>query len=121
MVFAFFVHSQVDLIVGLYTADPILMPVAATLLGVVALAMFFDGGQAVMVLASRGRRDVWIPMAFQVFSFVVLMVPIGWFLAFKWGMGVEGLIWAVFAACLVSMTAMVGRFHLMSRRSVLGE
>ncbi len=114
--FALFIYFQVDLLVGFYTKDPALMALARVLVVVVALILVLDGGQAVMAQALRGRRDVWVPMAFQILCYLGVMVPLAWYLAFAHGWGAEGLVWAIFIASVASILLLAGRFHWLARR-----
>ncbi|MEK9670877.1 MAG: MATE family efflux transporter [Rhodospirillaceae bacterium] len=113
---ALFIYHQVDLIVSLFTTDPPLVALAATLIAIVAYVLVLDGGQAVMGQALRGRRDVWVPMSFQTVSYVCVMIPLGWYLSFAKDWGVEGLVWAIFIASIVSLILLAGRFHWLARR-----
>ena len=47
-------------------------------------------------------------------SYSLIMMPLGWFLAH--GIGVNGLVWAVILASLVSATLLTGRFVRVARR-----
>lgn len=109
--FALFIYFQAGLLIGFYTVDPPLVALATALLGVVALTLVLDGAQAVMGQALRGRRDVWVPVIFQGISYLGVMIPVGWYLAFPLGWGAEGLVWAIFVASIVSLILLGGRFH----------
>ena len=111
-----FLYFQADLVVGLYTDDPVLADLTRVLILITALVLVLDGAQAVMGQALRGRRDIWVPMACQAICYLGLMVPLGWYFAFDLEWGAEGLVWSVFWASVVSILLLGGRFHLLARR-----
>ena len=116
LLFAVLIFTQADGLAALYTGDPALRAVAAGLVSLVAVVLVLDGGQAVMAQALRGRRDVWVPMAFQTVSYLAVMLPLGWIWAFRWGAGVDGLMLTVLAASLLSLTLQASRFAWLARR-----
>lgn len=78
-------------IAGVFTTDRDLIALVGPLIAFSALVLVVDGGQVVMANALRGRGDAWVPMLLHAVSDVVVMVPLGWFLAFPVGRGVMGL------------------------------
>ena len=120
------VNSAVMLLIGsglilfpsvvarIYTSDPALIPVVASLLGIAAFILVADGGQAVMAHALRGRGDAFMPTACHVISYLGVMIPLGWFLSIGLGRGVNGLLEGVLIASVVSVGLLTLRFHLLS-------
>jgi MATE family multidrug resistance protein len=103
-------------IAGLYTRDPML---AAAVSGALVLACLFfvaDGLQVVGSHMLRARGDVWLPMVVQIASYAAVMLPLGWALALPAGLGLEGIVWAVVAASLLSAGLLVWRFWALARR-----
>ena len=47
-------------------------------------------------------------------SYVLIMMPLAWWLALPMGMGVTGLVWAVILASLVSVGLLAARFWRLS-------
>ena len=78
--------------------------------------LFFvaDGIQVVSASANRAAGDVWWPTIMHFFSYGAVMMPLGWVLAHR--LGVDGLVWAVILASLVSSTLLTGRFVRVARR-----
>ncbi len=98
----------------IYTSDPALVPVVASLLVLAAFVLIADGGQTVMAHALRGRGDAFMPTACHVVSYLGVMIPMGWFLAIGLGHGVAGLLSGILIASLVSVGLLTLRFHLLS-------
>jgi len=101
---------------NLFSNDPELVSLAATLVAFIAYLMVFDGGQALLANALRGRQDVWIPSIVQCVSFFGVMVPGAYVLVFPGGMGIIGIFYAVLMGSGVSTVLMLLRFHLLTRR-----
>ena len=84
--------------------------------GLAAWVLMADGGQAVMANALRGRGETWITTACHVFSYLVVMVPLSWFLALPAGRGVNGLLEGILIASILSLLLLGGRFHWLAMR-----
>ena len=103
---------------GLYTDDPAVLPLAASLIGICGLILVFDGMQAVLMGALRGVADVWVPPGLQLISWWCVSVPIGYVLAFVAGLGVDGLMWGILAGALSASVLLSGRFLAVARRPI---
>lgn len=75
----------------LFSSDPYLVELSASLLKIVALFLIFDGAQAISMSALRGLRDVIVPTILIFFSFWIFAIPFGALLAFKLNFGAPGL------------------------------
>jgi MATE family multidrug resistance protein len=80
-----------DRLVGLYTDDPTVAPIAATLLLVAAAFQVFDGAQVAGMCVLRGVSDTRVPMFIAAVAYWVVGAPIGWLLAFPLGLGPPGI------------------------------
>jgi MATE family multidrug resistance protein len=49
-------------------------------------------------------------------SYVLIMIPTAWWLAVARGGGLDGIIWAVIVASLISGGALTARFHWLGDR-----
>lgn len=103
-------------IAAAYTADPALLPLATGALGLAALFFCPDAVQVVAAQALRARADVLAPTITHVASYAVVMLPLGWLFAIKLGYGLNGAIWAVIIASLLSAGLLLGRFWMLGRR-----
>lgn len=103
------------LITGAYTNDLAVLAIAAPAL---ALATFFFVADAIQVVAAQANRaagDVAMPTVMHFISYGVVMIPLGWYLAPT--LGVNGLVWSVIVASLVSGVLLGLRFHIISKRA----
>ena len=75
----------------LFSSDPYLVELSASLLKIVALFLIFDGAQAISMSALRGLRDVIVPTILIFFSFWIFAIPFGALFAFKLNFGAPGL------------------------------
>lgn len=82
-----------------FTDDPATCQTASVLLVLAALFQVSDCTQAVGVGLCRGVRDVNIPTFLVAVAYWLIGIPVGYFLAFKLGMGVNG-IWIGFVTGL---------------------
>ena len=103
---------------NLYTNDPAVLPLAASLIGICGIILVFDGMQAVLMGALRGVADVWVPPGLQLISWWGISVPIGYVLAFEVGIGVDGLMWGILAGALSASIFLSGRFLAVARRPI---
>jgi MATE family, multidrug efflux pump len=86
---------------------PLILIIAPTMIG--------DGGQRVVAQALRACHDAWFPSALHMISYAVIMVPLGWLLAFALGFGVTGLLLAIAIASFASLGILSARFAWVAR------
>lgn len=103
---------------SVYSNDGTVLALAAPLIAFSGIVIVSDGGQSVMVNALRGSGGIWAPALIQNFSFMVVMLPLGWWLAIKNGGGSMGLFEAVFIATIVSLILLSLQFLRISRQRV---
>jgi MATE family multidrug resistance protein len=102
-------------IAALYSTDPAVVATAVPLVVIIAFTMIGDGGQRVVAQGLRGCHDTWFPTALHMISYAVIMVPLGWMLAFALGFGVTGLLLAIAIASFTSLGILSARFGWISR------
>ena len=83
----------------LFTEDPEVIAVASKLVVLAGVLQLADGLQVVAASMLRGITDVKIPMFIALFSYTIVCISIGLFLAFPMGMGAVG-IWIGFVVGL---------------------
>lgn len=98
-----------------YTDVPELAARAAGVFLFSAFIFVPDTLQVVLGQAVRALGDAWLPVAAYILSFVVLMVPLGWWLARQGGWEERGLVVAIIAACIVAAGLLIWRFHALTR------
>jgi len=101
-------------LVAAYNRDPALLAIAAPALVLATLFFVADGIQVVAAQANRAAGDVWWPTIMHFTAYGAIMMPLGWWLSQAFG--VDGLVWAVIIASLVSSTLLTGRFVRVARR-----
>ncbi|MEM1300300.1 MAG: MATE family efflux transporter [Pseudomonadota bacterium] len=98
-----------------YTDD---LELAARVAGLLLFSAFVftpDSLQVVMGQAVRGLGDAWVPVAAYVASFLVLMIPLGWYLTERAGWDERGLVLAIIIACILATLLLCWRFRVLTR------
>ena len=102
------------LVVSAYTTDPAILAIAAPALVLATLFFVADAQQVVAAQANRAAGDVVWPTLMHLLSYGIIMIPLGWWLAHR--IGVDGLVWSVIVASLISGALLTGRFVRIARR-----
>ncbi|MEL7468349.1 MAG: MATE family efflux transporter [Pseudomonadota bacterium] len=102
-------------IAHIYTNDPELAARAATVFLFAAFVCMPDSLQVVMGQAIRALGDAWVPLAAYAASFVVLMIPFGWYLTRALGWDERGLVLAVVVACVLATVLLAWRFRALTK------
>lgn len=95
------------LLIGAFTSDPIVLAVGASLLFVGAIFQLFDGVQAVSTGVLRGLGDTRTPMLWNLAGHWFIGLPLGYTLAFVFGLGVIGLWWGLSAGLIICAVALI--------------
>jgi len=104
-VFLFFNHT----IARCFLTDPAVVGLAANLLLVSAAFQFSDALQVSSGGALRGLGDVKIPAYLAFLAYWVISIPLGWVLAFSFGLGVVGMWLGITAGLTMTAIALVWR------------
>ena len=110
------VFLDAELVGRAYSDDPALLAMTASALVLSCLFFMADGAQVVASNALRARGDVWWPTGMHFVSYVVVMIPLAWWFAVRQGGGLDGIIWAVIIASLISGGALTARFYWLGDR-----
>jgi MATE family multidrug resistance protein len=114
MVVALALWPTAPLVASAYNRDPALLAVVIPALVLATLFFVADGIQVVSASANRAAGDVWWPTIMHFAAYSLVMMPLGWW--FSHALGVNGLVWAVIIASLVSSVLLTGRFVRVARR-----
>ncbi len=106
------------MIVQLYSHDPQAITMAREGLAIACLMFLPDALQVVTAQALRARGDVWLPSATHLASYILLMIPLAWFLAIPLKLGIVGMAWAVVIASLMAGGLLLWRFWILARRGI---
>ena len=102
-------------IAAIYTNDPDLIARSAALFAITALVFVPDSLQVVMGQAIRALGDAWVAIAAYIASFVVLMIPLGWYMITEQGWNERGLAFAVAVACVLATILLCWRFRALTK------
>ena len=101
-----------------YTSDKVVIAMASAALVLSCLFFLVDALQVVIAQALRARGDVWLPTFTHMTSYVLVMMPLAWWLAIHMGLGLNGIVWAVIAASFISAGLLSWRFWSLARRGL---
>ena len=87
-----------DRIAGIFTTDPAVLPYAVNGLRIVALGFPFYAYGMVITQSFNGAGDTWTPTRLNFVIFWLLELPLAWLFSGRFGMGPEGIFWAIAAA-----------------------
>jgi len=97
-------------IASLYTRDATVIALATQLIVLAGIFQFSDGIQVASNGALRGLKDTRAPMAMTLFAYWVIGMPVGWWLAFRHGLGARGMWMGLVAGLSVAAVLLFTRF-----------
>jgi MATE family multidrug resistance protein len=98
-----------------YTGNPATLAMAVPALALSCLMYLPDSLQVVTAQALRARGDVWLPTGTHLTSYLLVMMPLAWWLAIPLHMGIMGITWSVVIASFISAGFLLSRFWILSR------
>ncbi|MFM8913647.1 MAG: MATE family efflux transporter [Flammeovirgaceae bacterium] len=101
---------------SLYIDDPLVLQAAAPLMIIAGFFQLSDGTQVVCAGALRGLQDVKVPSLLIFVAYWIIALPIGYALAFHFGLGAQGIWYGLLIGLTLTASAMVTRFHLLSKK-----
>jgi MATE family multidrug resistance protein len=102
-------------IAALYSSDAGVTAFAAQLLLLAAAFQFSDGIQVTANGALRGLKDTTVPMAITLLAYWGIGMPVGWWLAFRAGLGARGMWIGLIAGLSVAAALLFARFARLAR------
>ena len=105
-----------EAIVGLYTSEPEVVALAASLLLFAAIFQISDGLQVAAAGALRGMKDTRIPMLYSVFAYWMVGMSVGWYLTFRADWGPAGMWIGILAGLSVAAVLLTARYWRLSGR-----
>jgi len=99
-----------------YTADVGLAAFITSLMWIAALVLHPDGAQVVAASALRARGDNWFPTFSHILAYAVAMPLLGYWLAEHQGMGVAGLLFAIFWSSVLSAAVLLARWWALANK-----
>ncbi|MES3028717.1 MAG: MATE family efflux transporter [Pseudomonadota bacterium] len=118
LVISLIIWPTAGLIAQAYTSDKVVIAMASAALVLSCLFFLVDALQVVIAQALRARGDVWLPTFTHMTSYVLVMMPLAWWLAIPMGLGLNGIVWAVIAASFISAGLLSWRFWALARRGL---
>ena len=112
-----------ELFARIYTDDAALIALSVPIYVLGGLGLLLDTTQTLWSTALRGRHDKWFPAWSHFVSYMVVMMPLCWYMAFNMGRRGEGLFEGFIIASILSVSLLTGRFIYLSaqdKRSVSG-
>ena len=107
-----------DLLSRAFTDDAGVLAIAVLLLPIAGVFQVFDGLQAVAGGVLRGVGDTHAPMWANILGFWLFGLPLSLFLAFRLGMGPEGLWWGLAGGLAAVATLLMVRVVVRMRREL---
>lgn len=103
---------------SLYIDDPEVIQFTSGLMIIAAFFQLSDGVQVVTAGALRGLQDVKIPSVLIFAAYWIIALPLGYYLAFPLALGANGIWIGLFIGLTLTASAMVVRFHLLSKKEI---
>ncbi len=115
VLFAVFPTELTDL----FTDDPAVIALGASLLRVAAIFQLFDGVQVVIGGALRGAGDVRFPFVINVVAYWLIGLPAALLLGFTFHYGAVGLWVGLTLGLVAAATLLSARFIVLTRRTIV--
>lgn len=103
-------------IIGIFTGDQIVINLLGPLTIIFTLGMIFDAFQMTLSSILRGLKETWWPTFLQTATFIGVMLPACYVLAFTLERGFRGLLEGTAFAVLVSSLLLIIRYVWLIRR-----
>lgn len=91
LIFLFFSNA----IIGIFTQEPEVLRYGTSALHIIAYGFAFYGLGMVLETAFNGAGDTWTPTYLNLLVFWIFEIPLAYTLAYWYGMGPDGVFWAI--------------------------
>ena len=98
--------------IRLFISDPAVIGPGIDCLRIVSVGFIAYGFGMVMANSFNGAGDTATPLKVNIFAYLVVEIPLAWFLAIKSGMDENGVFWAI----VIAETIMTITAYLLFRR-----
>ena len=85
-------------IIGIFTHEPEVLRYGTSALHIIAYGFTFYGLGMVLETAFNGAGDTWTPTYLNIFVFWLFEIPTAYLLAYYFGLGPDGVFWAITVA-----------------------
>lgn len=92
-------------IAGIFTDDPVVLGYATNALRIISYGFFFYAVGMVLETSFNGAGDTWTPTYLNIFVFWLFEIPLAYLLAYEFGIGTQGVFWAITIAFSVLAVA----------------
>ena len=106
-------------IVGLYTNNAAITPIAVNILFIIGIFQLVDGVQVCAAGILRGLQDTKMPMFYALIGYWIIGFPCGLLLAYHFGYGIYGLWGGIVAGLTCNAILGVRRVLRMTRLSMV--
>ena len=110
--------SAPSLLARLYTPDPEVVALAGSLVVLGGIFAVFDGLQAVAIGILRGIGDTRVPVLLSMLGYWVIGLPVSVVLAFRLGLGPQGLWWGLVVGLAATAAVLIWRVRERLRKEV---
>jgi MATE family multidrug resistance protein len=100
----------------LFSKNSDVIGIASSLLVIAAFFQLSDGTQVVALGALRGMKDVKVPTIITLIAYWVVGLPLSYILAFKAGLGAEGIWYGLLIGLTITAVLLYWRFDYVSRK-----
>lgn len=100
-----------EFLARIFSNDEEVIAITARLFVVVAFFEVIDGTQVTLLGALRGLTDVKYPMYCALICYILVEIPVGYFLGFVLGLGAEGIVGGFLVGILLAAILFATRFR----------
>ncbi len=101
-----------------FTQDADLIVKTSSMIAFIGVVLVIDGGQSVMAHALRGCGETWVPAALHCISYILVMIPLGYYLSIISGRGILGLFESILIGSILSLFLGSLRFTFLTKKGV---